>query len=59
MDVARMISRPAPEEFEKEFLSYFDDNNEIERMKLAWKHIDNGYAEHIRAKFPEINLNQL
>ena len=59
MDVARMISRPAPEEFEKEFLSYFDDNNEIERMKIAWKHIDNGYAEHIRAKFPEINLNQL
>lgn len=59
MDVARMVSRPAPEEFEKVFLSYFDDAEEIARMRDAWKHIDNGYAEHIRAKFPEINLNQL
>ena len=59
MDVARMVSRPAPEEFEKVFLSYFDDDEEIARMRDAWKHIDNGYAEHIRAKFPEINLNQL
>ena len=59
MDVARMVSRPAPEEFEKVFLSHFDDDDEIARMRDAWKHIDNGYAEHIRAKFPEINLNQL
>ncbi len=59
MDVARMVSRPAPEEFEKEFLAYFENADEISRMKTAWKHIDNGYAEHIRAKFPEINLNQL
>lgn len=59
MDVARMVSRPAPEEFEKEFLSYFENTGEISRMKEAWHHIDNGYAEHIRAKFPEINLNQL
>jgi hypothetical protein len=28
-------------------------------MRDAWKHIDAGYAEHIRKKFPEINLNQL
>ena len=59
MDVARMISRPAPEEFEKEFLKYFDNMGEISRMREAWHHIDNGYAEHIRTKFPEINLNQL
>lgn len=59
MDVARMVSRPAPEEFKEVFLSYFDDAEEIERMREAWQHIDNGYAEHIRAKFPEINLNQL
>ena len=59
MDVARMVSRPAPEEFEKAFLAYFDNTEEITRMRDAWKHIDNGYAEHIRAKFPEINLNQL
>ncbi len=59
MDVARMVSRPAPEDFEKEFLGYFENTGEIERMKKAWKHIDNGYAEHIRAHFPEINLNQL
>lgn len=60
MDVARIVSRPAPEEFEKSFLSYFDEDSEqIARMKLAWKNIDNGYAEHIRAHFPEINLNQL
>ena len=47
--------------FEKAFLDNFDkaDAKEISRMKKAWKNIDNGYAEHIRAKFPEINLNQL
>ena len=61
MDVARMVSRPAPAEFEKAFLDNFDkaDVKEISRMKKAWKNIDNGYAEHIRTHFPEINLNQL
>ncbi len=59
MDVARMVSRPAPKEFEEAFLSYFDNTSEITRMKKAWKDIDNGYAEHIRTHFPEINLNQL
>ena len=59
MDVARIVSRPAPEEFEKAFLSYFENMGEIERMRDAWQHIDNGYAEHIRTNFPEINLNQL
>ena len=59
MDVARMVSRPAPKEFKKAFLSYFDNTSEITRMKKAWKDIDNGYAEHIREHFPEINLNQL
>ena len=54
-----MVSRPAPEEFEKEFLKYFDDKDEIQRMRKAWKNIDNGYAQHIRTNFPEINLNQL
>ena len=60
MDVARIVSRPAPKEFEEAFLSQFsEDSEEIERMKIAWNHIDNGYAEHIRTHFPEINLNQL
>ena len=59
MDVARMVSRPAPAEFEKAFLSHFDNEDEIERMRDAWQHIDNGYAEHIRTHFPEINLKQL
>ncbi|MBQ3297041.1 phosphotransferase [Candidatus Saccharibacteria bacterium] len=59
MDVARMVSRPAPKEFEQAFLSYFDNPTEITRMRQAWQHIDNGYAEHIRTHFPEINLNQL
>ena len=59
MDVARIVSRPAPKEFEDAFLSHFDNLSEIPRMKQAWQHIDNGYAEHIRAHFPEINLNQL
>ena len=59
MDVARMISRPAPEEFEDALLAQFENQTEIERMKTAWQHIDNGYADHIRAHFPEINLNQL
>ena len=61
MDVARMLSRPAPKEFTDALLSQFDnsDSKEISRMKTAWQHIDNGYAEHIRTNFPEINLNQL
>ena len=59
MDVARMVSRPVPEEFEKVFLAQFADMDEVDRMKQAWKHIDAGYAEHIRNNFPEINLNQL
>ncbi len=59
MDTARVLSRPVPEEFETEFLAQFDDNSQVSRMKDAWKNIDNGYAEHIRTHFPEINLNQL
>ena len=59
MDIARMLSRPVPKEFEEAFLAQFDDLNYVDRMKLAWKNIDNGYAEHIRTHFPEINLNQL
>ena len=59
MDVARIVSRPAPNEFEEVFLSQFENIEEISRMKKAWQDIDNGYAEHIRTHFPEINLNQL
>ena len=59
MDTARMLSRPVPEEFEKAFLAQFVDTSKVKRMKAAWKHIDAGYAEHIRTNFPEINLNQL
>lgn len=59
MDVARMLSRPAPAEFEKALLEQFNDEAQIKRMRTAWQHIDNGYAEHIRSHFPEINLNQL
>ena len=59
MDVARMVSRPVPKEFETVFLEQFGDTAEVERMRDAWKHIDAGYAEHIRTNFPEINLNQL
>lgn len=60
MDVARMVSRPVPGEFEEAFLAQFaDETDEVGRMKTAWRHIDAGYAEHIRAHFPEINLNQL
>jgi len=60
MDVARMISRPIPKEFEEAFLGQFVGNKkEVKRMRDAWKHIDAGYAEHIRTNFPEINLNQL
>ncbi|MCR5700348.1 MAG: aminoglycoside phosphotransferase family protein [Candidatus Saccharibacteria bacterium] len=59
MDVARMLSRPAPTEFTDTLLGQFEDTIEIARMKEAWQHIDAGYANHIRANFPEINLNQL
>lgn len=59
MDVARMLSRPVPKEFEEAFLGQFANTDEIERMRKAWGHIDQGYADHIRTNFPEINLNQL
>lgn len=59
MDVARMISRPAPDEFTRTLVSCFENPEEIKRMREAWQNIDNGYAEHIRSNFPEINLNQL
>ena len=59
MDTARMLSRPVPKEFEEKFLAQFVDTSEVKRMKTAWKHIDAGYAEHIRTNFPEITLNQL
>lgn len=59
MDVARMLSRPAPTEFTDTLLRQFDNPTEISRMKEAWQHIDAGYANHIRTHFPEINLNQL
>jgi len=59
MDAARILSRPVPKEFEEAFLAQFTNKEEIERMKTAWKHIDAGYADHIRTHFPEINLNQL
>jgi aminoglycoside phosphotransferase (APT) family kinase protein len=59
MDEARILSRPVPKEFEEAFLAQFSDISNIPRMKKAWKHIDAGYAEHIRTNFPEINLNQL
>lgn len=59
MDVARLMSRPAPKEFTDILLQEFDNHTEITRMKKAWQNIDAGYAEHIRTNFPEINLNQL
>ncbi|MBR3248659.1 aminoglycoside phosphotransferase family protein [Candidatus Saccharibacteria bacterium] len=59
MDVARMLSRPAPKEFTDTLIQEFDNPAEITRMREAWQHIDAGYAEHIRTNFPEINLNQL
>ena len=59
MDVARILSRPVPEGFEEMFLAQFSEVQDVDRMREAWKNIDNGYAEHIRTHFPEINLNQL
>ncbi len=59
MDVARILSRPAPTEFEEAVLGCFENHSEIIRMKEAWKNIDQGYAKHIQSHFPEINLNQL
>lgn len=60
MDAARILSRPAPQEFTDVFLAQFqNDQAEIARMTKAWQNIDAGYAEHIRTHFPEINLSQL
>ena len=59
MDVARILSRPVPAEFEKAFLKEFTNLPEINHMKTVWQHIDNGYANHIRTHFPEITLPKL
>ncbi len=59
MDLARILSRPVPAEFEKTLLDNFNDTKEIPRMKTAWSHIDAGYADHIRTHFPEITLPNL
>lgn len=59
MDVARILSRPVPAEFEQAFLKEFTNLPEIRRMKTAWQNIDNGYANHIRTHFPEITLPNL
>ncbi len=59
MDLARILSRPVPKEFEQTLLEEFDDTTEIPRMKKAWSHIDAGYADHIRTHFPEITLPNL
>ena len=56
MDVARVLSRPIPPEFEEVLLNEFSDQKEIRRMKEAWQHIDAGYANHIKKHFPEISL---
>ena len=59
MDVARVLSRPVPREFEQAFLAELTDTSEVNRMKTAWHHIDAGYANHIRTHFPEITLPDL
>ncbi len=59
MDVARILSRPVPKEFEEVFLAQFTDTTDVARMKKAWHNIDAGYADHIRTHFPEITLPEL
>lgn len=65
MDAARMLSRPVPDGFEQALLLALcytpgsAETDEVLRMREAWARIDAGYAAHIRAKFPEIDLNQL
>lgn len=59
MDVARVLSRPVPDAFERAFLAELTDTSEVPRMKSAWHHIDAGYANHIRTNFPEITLPEL
>ncbi len=59
MDVARVLSRPVPADFERTFLAEIADTSEVPRMKTAWQHIDAGYASHIRSHFPEITLPAL
>lgn len=56
MDVARILSRPVPQDFENIILHEFNNSTEISRMKTAWKNIDTGYANHIKTHFPEITL---
>ena len=59
MDVARVLSRPVPPEFEEAFLSQIASASDVPRMKEAWHNIDAGYANHIRTHFPEITLPEL
>ena len=62
MDVARVLSRPVPREFESDFLARVattSDTSKVPRMKDAWHHLDAGYSDHIRTHFPEISLPEL
>jgi len=58
MDVARMMSRPTPEPFEKVLLESLEsvDRKEIEEMQGIWKRIDAGYVGHMKRNHPEIKL---
>ncbi|MDR0979811.1 MAG: aminoglycoside phosphotransferase family protein [Candidatus Nomurabacteria bacterium] len=64
-DVARILSRPVPKEFEESLIRYYqellgDDRREaLEHLRESWGRIDAGYAGHIRREFPEITLPEL
>lgn len=62
MDIARILSRPVPEVFERELLAEYErlngevDRGQVEEMVQVWRRIDAGYVGHIRRAHPEITL---
>jgi len=63
MDISRILSRPAPEDFEKEFLAEYErlcggdlDREQVAKMTQIWRRIDSGYVGHIQRAHPEIIL---
>jgi aminoglycoside phosphotransferase (APT) family kinase protein len=65
MDVSRVLSRPVPPSFEREFLAEYTrlaggvDEQQVQKMTEIWGRIDAGYVGHIRRAHPEITLPEL
>jgi hypothetical protein len=65
MDISRVLSRPVPPKFKREFLTEYRrlngemDEQQVRKMTEIWSRIDAGYVGHISRAHPEIVLPEL